>query len=235
MAHSHDNTLLKKMGFSDTDRRSPDHDDACVSLATEGMKVVRLWPRWGARDLKVKLEHPLQKGSGQYTSTLGFIDALLEWTEWKPDMVHGKLVDYDYESGRRLLMYRGKCNLCGFLSSEPRLSRDSIERCPKCLVNGHPPYMNDEVVETLRSGPDRPAAVKREMLVEVKTRIDGVGDLLRQMNLYREYAGAHEYVVWSLRDEDVRYEDVLKSQGYSLLVGRTIDDLVARAADDPGF
>ena len=235
MAHSHDNTLLKRMGFSDPDRRSTEHDDACISLATDGMKIVRLWPRWGARDLKVLLENPLQKGSGQYTSTLGFVDALLKWTEWRSDVLNCRPVDYDFEVGRQLLMWRGKCNLCNFLSSSPRESRSYDERCPRCIVNGHSPYLVDESVMALREGPNRPIERECTMLVEVKTKIDGIGDLLRQMNLYRQYAHANEYVVWSLYDDDVRHTDLLQSQGYTLLVGETIGDLAIRAPDYPGF
>ncbi|TMQ13055.1 MAG: hypothetical protein E6J90_11280 [Deltaproteobacteria bacterium] len=57
------------------------------------------------------------------------------------------------------------------------------------------------------------------MVVEVKTRITSLGDLLRQVNLYREYRKADEYVVWSLSHEDGRYAKLLGDQGYVLLAG----------------
>lgn len=57
------------------------------------------------------------------------------------------------------------------------------------------------------------------MLIEVKTKIDGVGVLLRQMNLYREYHKADEYVVWSLDPSDAKYINLLSQQGYRLIIG----------------
>lgn len=57
------------------------------------------------------------------------------------------------------------------------------------------------------------------MLVEVKTKIPAFGDLLRQMNLYREYRRVDEYVVWSLDPADSKYAKLLAGQGYRLLAG----------------
>jgi len=56
-------------------------------------------------------------------------------------------------------------------------------------------------------------------LVEVKTKIHSIGDLLRQMNLYREYRQCDEYVIWSLDSADSRFATLLEQQGYTLLVG----------------
>jgi hypothetical protein len=73
----------------------------------------------------------------------------------------------------------------------------------------------------------------RVALVEVKTKIVSIGDLLRQMNLYREYKAQHliggyrridvnPFVVWSLDPEDAAFGPLLQSQGYQLIVGPSL-------------
>jgi hypothetical protein len=96
--HSHDRTLLAKLGFADPDKKDPRHDRACQYLAlpenarrlaamvqadTRGREV-------SERDRRGKgvwsvcwrpiLEHAVTKGKGQYMSTIGFVDLLLEVT-----------------------------------------------------------------------------------------------------------------------------------------------------------
>lgn len=46
--------------------------------------------------------------------------------------------------------------------------------------------------------------------IEVKTEIPNVGELLRQINFYRNYFGGPRWIVVS---PDDRYKDVLKAQG----------------------
>ncbi len=147
MSNSPNNTLLSKMGFSDADKRMPAHDEACLSIASGPRAILSLL---GLKDEidAVDLEFPLSKGSGQYKTTVGFIDVVI------------------------------------------RSSSDSI-------------------------------------VIEVKTRIDSIGELLRQMNLYRSYSDPFfespqhfgKYVIWSLDPADARLASVLHSQGYILLVG----------------
>lgn len=63
------------------------------------------------------------------------------------------------------------------------------------------------------------------VLVEVKTNISNIGDLLRQMNLYREYKQYHngtaisDYVIWSLDPVDFKFAKLLAQQGYILIAG----------------
>lgn len=63
------------------------------------------------------------------------------------------------------------------------------------------------------------------ILVEVKTKISNVGDILRQMNLYREYKQHHnggrisDYIIWSLDRSDSKYAKLLSQQGYTLIAG----------------
>lgn len=180
MAHSYDQTLIQRMGFSDPDRRLPAHDDACVEIATDPEWFLReVAERIGVRDARCKLEVPLQKGDGKYATTVGFIDAMITWQNGlEPERV------------------------------EPRCRCATIQQRENCTC----------LVPV--SGPLAMRWMSSKMLVEVKTKIDGVGDLLRQMNLYREYQPhVDEFVIWSLDAADVRYAKLLAQQGYTLLAG----------------
>ncbi len=74
-----------------------------------------------------------------------------------------------------------------------------------------------------------PCCLRRQihtsMIVEIKSRIDDVGSLLRQMNLYREYSKCDRYLVWSLHDEDREFGSLLRSQRIGLLVGPSLFDI----------
>lgn len=94
--HSHDRTMLAKFGFADPDKRNPVHDQACLFLADMGTAravlkglLLPAWPdidRAGAAApqtmgfhghrlrQKAEMEFHLQKGEGQYATTVGFID-----------------------------------------------------------------------------------------------------------------------------------------------------------------
>ena len=93
MAHSHDQTLLARLGFQDPDRKTPDHDLACryLSQREQLRKIVALYSpfdvSWRDNNGKVKmttfdrcyegvavLEEPLTKGIGQYKTHIGFLD-----------------------------------------------------------------------------------------------------------------------------------------------------------------
>ncbi len=83
--HSHDRTLLAKLGFADPDKRgSRDHDLAChyVTLPGNLPKLVSLTLPKSEEELFIRfdvtaLEYPVSKGHNQYKVTIGFLDALL--------------------------------------------------------------------------------------------------------------------------------------------------------------
>jgi hypothetical protein len=176
MSRSTESTMLQRMGFLDHDRKLPEHDRACIELATDPAALARALGI-DFDSAAAKLECPLQKGDGKYATTVGFIDALV--TSYK----HLTSRYCDTEIGHR---YHGV-----------------TVPCASC------------VEEELRH-------VSALMLVEVKTKIENIGDLLRQMNLYREYFKATHYVVWSLRSADAQFRVLLGSQGIVLVAGASL-------------
>ena len=101
----------------------------------------------------------------------------------------------------------------------------STETAAKGKHAGCAPYVEVGVETCMSWSP-------RCVLVEVKTKIDNLGSLLRQMNLYREYKQHHghdrihgcqlgisDYVIWSLDPDDTRFSKLLAQQGYTLIAG----------------
>ena len=110
--HSHDRTLLAKLGFNDADRKAPEHDLACRYLAYEVPQ--KIW-RWVFPGDYSSIEQPeskissringstevhLTKGEGQYATTIGFIDVMLTGYMATRDNRDGKTW---FESGKLLI------------------------------------------------------------------------------------------------------------------------------------
>lgn len=81
MAHSHQNTLLSRLGFSDPDRSDPKHTLACEYLCKPDV-AVKVLTALGIDDTKenisAKTETPVTKGRySEDQQLVGFIDVLL--------------------------------------------------------------------------------------------------------------------------------------------------------------
>lgn len=96
--HSHDRTMLAKLGFSDPDRREPAHDLAIRHLADEerANALVRMFgnsgewsgERWRFRS-STHPEFHLAKGEGQYKTTVGFLDLAVVFSQARSITKHG--------------------------------------------------------------------------------------------------------------------------------------------------
>lgn len=201
------------MGFKDPDRKTPEHDRACIDLATSPIGFLQAAGLVLAdvSSPSVYLEVPLQKGDGKYASTVGFIDAVV---------TYGRPVGEDadwWACGRGMDWTR----------SGPKHDSSSKDRClfwtPKSEWSGECGCSRDRF-----QGPSPREWHRCSWVVEVKSSIDNVGDLLRQMNLYREYKKEHnhshveKFVIWTLSDSDAKFRDLLVGQGYDLVIGRDL-------------
>ena len=162
--YAHDRTMLAKLGFADPDKRNPRHDLACQYLALPDVsgRVARLLglerPPAPCREQDerteenctestsiggcgVTFEHQIVKGSGQYCTTIGFVD----------------------------LVY------CVELLTS-RTERVLRRRPDTSARWGWP--------ESLA---DYQCARRVNVGIEVKIAPVGIGDLLRQIKLYRTY------------------------------------------------
>lgn len=93
-----DRTQLATLGFADPDKKNGLHDLACqflykpeVRLAVFKRVVSSTRPKVSLVDW-ARTEYPLSKGSGQYRTTIGFLDVLYVWygfvTNWETESGH---------------------------------------------------------------------------------------------------------------------------------------------------
>ncbi len=88
--HAHDRTLLARLAFGDADKKNSKHDAACQYLAQpntalEVVKVVDPTTVAHLEGTRAEFEMPIEKGEGQYKTTIGFVDLVL-WV--KQDRYH---------------------------------------------------------------------------------------------------------------------------------------------------
>jgi len=226
--HSHDRTLLAKLGFADADKGDRRHDLACRYLATPEVArrlIASIYPdtptvvdlhdglveREGRKLFSIEdgphhqLEAPVSKGEGQYKTTIGFVDLLLRFSV------------VEVFAGRRRWRFEQGCG---------------PERWSA--------YMSETRIKELPWSDWREESALREhrlpclLGVEVKIRPVGVGEILRQVNLYREYQPTTTWVaatafpmtaadVASLREQKVRHA----------LLGRGFEEFVRRTDAEP--
>lgn len=174
--HSHERTMLAKLGFADPDRREPLHDVACHYLATPGAvrRLIRClaiehgpepyadnsgYEERASQILRkvtshrVNRECEIAKGLGQYRTTVGFADLALQL--------------YVEEQHREVRMRR-------------RNVRDG---------RGNLTWSEWEPLA------DRFDQSHVEIGVEVKVTPVAISDIIRQVKLYRSYSGIRTWIV----------------------------------------
>jgi len=211
MTHSHERTLLAKLGFGDKDKQNPRHDLACQYLAQQPVFAKLLGPclasRCSVKSATLNHEHHITKGQGQYKTTIGFADL------YTRDCVLTKRVT----APERVL-----CP--DLLSEEPEVADDSSSRFlsiediaamrPRPAQHG---LFSKAPLDAIKRRSERQRALTKRrqdawlaweadklrapmseflvfagvaVLVEVKIERVSVGDILRQMRLYSEYLAA---------------------------------------------
>lgn len=189
--HSHDRTMLAKFGFSDPDHKNSRHDMACMYLSQiqTAIKIGRrLWPRvmpffdrkfegFDDKGFDINSSHiefHLMKGQGEYKTTIGFIDVMIE-----------------------------------FYALYIKTKKDNN-------------IQNDARTELFSVG------------IEVKIEKVPVGDILRQIALYREYSNANYWIV--VTDYDMTEIEVkaMKSEDIDYLrLGENFGKWIKEQSDKP--
>lgn len=202
--HAHDRTMLASLGFADRDKGDVRHDLACQYLATpevaEKVIIGVVGPTFERRELpyeqgadyypskggrhsiaarswrelagfeKADLEFLLGKGEGKYRTTVGFLDVVITYKVRQ--RTEGIERRYTGEHEEYWVNHEGR--ECAAEFGHSKRSRAILEERP---------YKQSKL--------DR-----HTIIVEVKAHPVGVGSILRQVNLYREYVGSADH--WAL-------------------------------------
>lgn len=242
--HSHDRTLLSRLGFADPDKKDPRHDLACEYLATPAnhlrLAQTVLKPAWDAAPAMERradttwflgsyvemafefhrtfdrlttcapvLEDPITKGAGQYATTVGFIDAILPfaWRETRAGRLHGYVAERYVDVPQQFYSYaldrvpEGESKMFVGRSEIPEALRAAFPCVRSRFAYGESGFECTRIrrgdAVTLRVpqyargwfGRTEEEAHRGVAIVEVKVQPVGVGEVLRQIKLYREYRG----------------------------------------------
>lgn len=267
MAHSHTRTLLAKLGFADPDRKEPLHDKACRYLSAPGqaqrlVELTREPPADERREIhsltrpaqpRANVEVALSKGNGTYKTTIGFVDVVLR--------AYAETVDFAaYTVDQRAAERREIVRRYAQEARQPAITLHRQDNEPWSALGlqlEQAAWATPEYVELVREVDERQAARQAELLalprgsdpwrtttnkryvvaVEVKIQPVSHAELVRQINLYREYEDyiedghAVEWVAALRFDVPESYAAVLASERIRVVrLGAAFDAWVAKDA-----
>lgn len=223
MAYSHDRTLLSSLGFSDPDKKDPLHDLGCqyislpsvvdsLGLVSNGAKLSLV---------SARLEQPISKGEGKYRTTIGFLDVLLccECAQ-SLSMFCSTETYVCFSTYRELDIAQKEQDGQGdvFTFCIPRPSMPGWKEHPDdpgCLYRGGTVFRKEQLEQNpyvLQKAVLKDMQIQRreDRCVEVKILPISLGDILRQINLYREYIGNVPFVLATVFDLSVASVKVLQ-------------------------
>ncbi len=192
--HSHDRTLLARLGFSDPDRKDPFHDKACRYLSTspraellfseppsdieadwhDSRKLIHYTRRVLDTCVLSKCELSVNKGLGAYKTTVGFIDVAL---------------------------HRYAKRSCGPWCA------------PTC--DFHSTSFSPDFNHVSQGGSHD--TYDSSIGIEVKIQPASWSDLLRQINLYRDYIHFNKWVAALAFPVTEAYVEALKKEDVSIV------------------
>jgi len=227
--HSHDRTLLSKLGFADLDKKNPLHDQACLYITQpEMVKKIEVWLLGKAERTNItndlasfgyepqqvvgygSTEFHLQKGEGQYATTIGFLDALF--------FFQVKGVVKEWETKREETVTR------------------KYGISPREYVETSYQWVDCEPYQKSRQTTKDNIAI----FAEVKIQPTSVGDILRQMKLYRDYLFTHHHtgcglplgILFSPWDLSAAEADALHKARFAFLkLGSNFDEWRKKATE----
>lgn len=189
--HAHDRTLLAQLGFADPDKRNSLHDLACqyMSASERAHRVVSLL---GLE----KRDQPFQAACGAD-----------EITGIENIRISGYEVVFEHPIVKGQGQYQTSIGFIDLLY----IFHATIDETTRIKVEPDPRNSTRKIEREL---PDSRSNMDRHVAVEVKISPVGVGDIIRQIKLYRTYAGYRFYggdlmrwiiaTAFPLSDVDVR-------------------------------
>ena len=212
--HTHDRTMLARLGFSDPDKREPIHDLACRYLA-EPDTVARLIHLLG-------IEHGPVPNHADYGDT--------ECTAMIAQQVIGHRATFEWEIAKGYEQYRTTIGFADLmLEIDLRVDHTLVKERRKDRYDRHrkPQWSN------WRDKADDFRHLCRTYGIEVKIKPVPLGDLIRQIKLYRSYSGRNPWIAvtaYPLTPSEIgclRNEDILHMR-----LGTTFDEYVNAAGLD---
>lgn len=187
-----DRTLLAKLGFADPDKKNPKHDLMCAFLADPvNRKALCKQLGYAPSTNDPVLEQHLGKGTGQYQTTIGFLDVV--YTAYRmrglidgamrfaktPKEVETLTKRY-FEYQKALATVREEFRL-KFCKDKPAwMGPEHLQGQEYLAWEAASKAVRED--ETLCVD-----NVEAKIVIEVKTGVDSLGDLIRQIKLYRTY------------------------------------------------
>jgi hypothetical protein len=183
--HSHDRTLLAKLGFQDEDKSNPLHDLACQFLAQDEQasailklvfkdqlpsNVVKVGDEYYAgkgfgvvKSISLGLasgetEKLIQKGSGQYATTIGFADVCITFAliceVEKNGVVSEVFLHQGHSDGRGPILCEVKIGQVGVgtIIRQLKLYSGHMPRCSGCVVATPWSFTKPEADTLLKEG-----------------------------------------------------------------------------------
>lgn len=239
MAHSHDKTLLAKLGFSDRDKKHPRHDLACQYLAQSPVfaKLMQPFLGTGCEVVSAQLEHEyhITKGDRQYRTTIGFADlyslnCVVQKRVTAPERILCPPTIADEDINKSLMDDPPPVDLPLARPPTPRSLGNSLAvpgydsravRQERREALEKAAWDAWETATANASEVEFPVFAVMSVLIEVKIEKISVFDILRQMRLYSEYLGNLGRVspLYHLPPEVVatdRYRQCPRYPGYDL-------------------
>ena len=178
--------MLAKCGFADPDRKDPMHDAACAYVASRALDLYRKLIREEAWSASAVLEQPISKGTGQYMTTVGFLDLSITAKEWV-----------------------GSSSYVG----DMRGSQDIVDICRAggLAWTRKGLYGQEEWVQTKSTL----ITTQPVLGVEVKWSESSVSDAVHQICLYREYLPDLSWALATPWNVNVEQKAALESQKIS--------------------
>ena len=217
------NTLQPKMGFEDADLKRPDHDAIMIWLDTNIESVVYSpydieyvpW-HWSASRIAELRRDAIQaademNGSWLTAEEAAFLEDVqnLATPECKRLKVGKPTWEVPITTGSNNTYTVGFVDLCVTVLSEPTLSLE-VPSVARQISSGRQDWWNDPRVQVPTARPYIKVTYQRQetLRFEVKSTIQSIGELIRQIRYYQTYRDG-TYVVVS---PDGRWTTQLESQ-----------------------